>query len=157
MFANRSRSHGYRLPVVELGDLEGRLRSARLRVTQPRLAVLAVLERARSEEAHLTVAEVVDRTREILGRLSPQTVYDCLEAMAQAGIVRRVELPGSPARYETEVADHHHLVCDRCGTVRNVARSATGTPALPPADAHGFQVLGAEVCFRGLCPSCARR
>jgi len=50
----------------EPGDAEVLLRSCGLRVTQPRLAVAAVLERARVEEAHLTVAEVVERSREIL-------------------------------------------------------------------------------------------
>ncbi len=97
VFANRSRSRGY-LPAMtgEPGDPEVLLRSCGLRVTQPRLAVAAVLERARVEEAHLTVAEVVERSREILGRVSPQTVYDCLDAMTACGAVRRVDLPGSP-------------------------------------------------------------
>lgn len=144
--------------MKDLGGLEALLRSAGLRVTQPRLAVLAVLERGRSEGAHLTVAEVVDRSREILVRVSPQTVYDCLDAMVHAGIVRRVELPGGPVRFEIEVRDnHHHLVCDRCGAVVNVACGSGERPCLHPTDPHGFRVRDAEVVFRGLCPSCSVR
>lgn len=142
--------------MADLGDLEALLRSAGLRVTQPRLAVVAVLERARHEGGHLTVAEVAERSREILGRVSPQTVYDCLEAMTEAGIVRRVDLPGSPARFETRVGDsHHHRVCDRCGAVSNVDCAGAEDPCRDHAEGGGFRVLGAEVVFHGLCATCA--
>ncbi|WP_246159506.1 Fur family transcriptional regulator [Nocardioides antri] len=126
-------------------------------MTQPRLAVTAVLERARAEDEHLTVAEVVERSREILGRVSPQTVYDCLLAMSDAGVVRRVDLPGSPARFETRVGDgHQHHVCRSCGAVQNVTGVVPAPdrpgPDLPP----GTTVDRAEVVYWGVCAACAK-
>jgi Fur family transcriptional regulator, stress-responsive regulator len=139
-------------------DAERRLRGAGLRVTGPRLAVLAVLDRAADEGAHLPVAEVAARCREILGRVSTQAVYDCLDALVEAGVVRRVELPGSPARFETRTGDnHHHLVCSSCGEVSNVDCATGAAPCLTPSDAQGYRVAEAEVVYWGVCRACVQK
>lgn len=141
----------------ERGDLEVLLRSRGLRVTRPRLAVVAVLEHARTDEEHLTVAEVVERCREILGSVSPQTVYDCLLAMTDAGLVRRLDLPGSPGRFETRVGDgHDHHVCRECGAVRNIPRTTPGADRLGPDVPPGTTIDRTEVVHWGVCAACAR-
>ena len=133
-----------------------RLREAGLRATKPRLTVLAVLEDAGTRGEHPLVAEIVDRTRERLGDVSTQAVYDCLDALRRAGMVRRVEVAGSPARYEARVGDnHHHLVCRACGTTIDVDCTVGAAPCLQPSDSHGFELDQAEVIFWGRCPSCA--
>jgi Fur family transcriptional regulator, stress-responsive regulator len=135
---------------------EQRLRRAGLRVTRPRLAVLSVLAEARAAGEHLPVSDIVRYTRGRLGDVSTQTVYDCLEAMATAGLVRRVETAGSPARYEARVGDnHHHLVCRGCGHTVDVDCVAGAAPCLQPSESHGFAIDEAEVVFWGLCPSCS--
>lgn len=117
---------------------------------------MAVLEHARTESEHLTVAEVVERCREILGSVSPQTVYDCVLAMTDAGLVRRVDFPGSPARFETRVGDgHHHHVCRRCGAVHNVSRAAPAAHRLAPDVPPGTTIDRTEVVYWGVCAACA--
>lgn len=139
-----------------MSSAEDRLRSAGLRVTRPRVAVLDVLDEARLTGRHLLVAEVAAQARDRIGSVSTQAVYDCLEALARVGAVRRVELPGSPARYETRVSDnHHHLTCRSCGVVVDVACATGETPCLTPADDHGFVLDEAEVIFWGRCAACA--
>lgn len=158
MFVNRSFYRGYLLTVRDLGELEALLRSSGLRVTQPRLAVLVVLERASSHGAHLTVAQVVDRVREIEARVSPQTAYRCLEALVAAGIAGRVDLPGSPALFEAATpTPHDHLVCERCGAVTNVHGRTSAAERLEVDDAGGARVLAADLVLRGLCRACAGR
>ena len=147
---------------------EQRIREAGLRVTRPRAAVLGVLDEAREPGrpdggqdggqggGHLLVAEVVAQVKQRLGHVSTQAVYDCLEALTRAGVVRRVELPGSPSRYESRVGDnHHHLTCRSCGVVVDVDCGTTGAPCLQPSDSHGFDLEEAEVVFWGLCPRCS--
>ncbi|MGI8626770.1 MAG: transcriptional repressor, partial [Geodermatophilaceae bacterium] len=67
---------------------------------RPRLAVLSVLDEAAARSEHVAVAEVAQRARVVLGSLSMQATYDCLGVLTTAGLVRRIELPGHPARYE---------------------------------------------------------
>src|SRR5438094_9991031 len=87
---------------------EESLRAHGLRVTRPRLAVLDVL----AQGGHLEVDEIASRVRQRLDSVSTQAVYDVLGALARAGLARRIEPAGSPARYEARAADnHHHIVC----------------------------------------------
>ena len=88
--------------------LAERLRSAGLRVTTPRLSVLEVLDAAHD---HPSVEQVIQRVRRGGVAISTQAAYDVCEALHGAGLARRIEPAGGPARYETRVGDnHHHLV-----------------------------------------------
>ncbi|WP_405092308.1 transcriptional repressor [Micromonospora sp. NBC_01392] len=130
------------------------LRSRGLRVTRPRLAVLAVL----ADGGHLEVDEITRRVRERLDSVSTQAVYDVLGALSRAGLSRRIEPAGSPARYEGRVGDnHHHVVCRGCGVIADVDCAVGSAPCLDPNEAHGFQLDEAEVTFWGLCPACQSR
>ncbi|CAN5325402.1 fur family transcriptional regulator FurA3 [soil metagenome] len=132
-----------------------RLRQRGLRVTRPRLAVLAVLEEAAGRSEHVAVAEVAQRARTLLGSLSTQATYDCLGVLTAAGLVRRIELPGHPAQYEARVGDnHHHLVCRQCGETTDVDCLVGTAPCLTPADDARFIVDEAEVTFWGRCAAC---
>jgi len=127
------------------------LRGAGLRVTAPRRAVLAWL----AEHPHSTADAVGTGVRAELGTISTQAVYDVLAACVDAGLVRRIEPAGHPARFERRVADnHHHLVCRRCGAAADVDCTIGPAPCLEPSDTHGFAVDEAEVVFWGLCPDC---
>ncbi|WP_278247145.1 Fur family transcriptional regulator [Klenkia soli] len=133
-------------------ELEMSLRGAALRVTRPRLAVLAVLR----EHAHATTDEVLGRVRVQLPEVSHQAVYDVLRALTTAGLVRRIEPQGSVARYEARVGDnHHHLVCRSCARIVDVDCVVGAAPCLTPSASHGFTVDEAEVVFWGLCPQCS--
>lgn len=132
-------------------ELRHRLRHAGLRVTGPRLAVLAWL----TGHPHTTADQVAVAVRDRLGSVSTQAVYDVLNAFTRANIVRRIEPAGHPARFETRAGDnHHHLVCRVCGRTEDVDCTVGLAPCLQPADSAGYTVDEAEVVFWGLCPNC---
>ncbi|GAA5193046.1 fur family transcriptional regulator FurA3 [Rugosimonospora acidiphila] len=132
---------------------EDQLRTRGLRVTRPRLAVLEVL----NDGGHPEVDEITTRVRSHLPGVSVQTVYDVLGALARAGLARRIEPAGSPARYEARAGDnHHHIVCRGCGKIADVDCAVGEAPCLDPSNAHGFELDEAEVTFWGLCPRCQR-
>jgi len=120
-------------------------------VTRPRLAVLDVLDGG----GHLEVEEITRRVRERIDSVSTQAVYDVLGALSRAGLARRIEPAGSPARYEARTGDnHHHVVCRGCGMVADVDCAVGAAPCLDPSTTHGFEVDEAEITFWGLCPAC---
>jgi Fur family transcriptional regulator, stress-responsive regulator len=131
---------------------EERLRAAGLRATGPRTAVLRVL--AESGD-HPRVDQVIDRVRLLGLTISTQAAYDVCDALHRAGLARRIEPAGSPARFEARVGDnHHHLVCRACGETVDVDCTLGVAPCLEPSDAAGFAVDEAEVTFWGACPAC---
>jgi Fur family transcriptional regulator, stress-responsive regulator len=127
------------------------LRAHGLRVTKPRLAVLDIL----AQGGHLEVDEITRQARTQLDSVSTQAVYDVLGALARAGLARRIEPAGSPARYEARTGDnHHHIVCRACGLIADVDCAVGSAPCLDPSQTHGFEVDEAEVTYWGLCPAC---
>ena len=133
-------------------EFEPLLREARLRVTRPRLAVLSAVR----DHPHADTDSLIGVVRADLGEVSHQTVYDVLRVLTQVGLVRRIQPPGSTARYESRVADnHHHLVCRTCGAVVDVDCAVGTTPCLTASDDHGFTIDEAEVVYWGLCPDCS--
>ena len=133
-------------------EIERILRSAQLRVTRPRIAVLSAVH----EHPHADTNSIIDEVRQQLGEVSHQAVYDVLQALTGAGLVRRIQPSGSLARYEARVADnHHHIVCRSCGAVADVDCSVGFAPCLTPSEAHGYAIDEAEVIYWGLCPSCS--
>ncbi len=147
------------------------LRGASLRVTRPRLAVLAAVH----ERPHADTDSVIADVREALGEVSHQAVYDVLRALTAAGLVRRIQPAGSVARYESRVGDnHHHLVCRDCGAITDVDCAVGHAPCLTPGSdgaasasstgsadstgsapfALGFEIDEAEVVWWGRCPAC---
>src|ERR1700710_2395267 len=98
-------------------DYERILRDAAMRVTRPRVAVLAAVH----DHPHADTSSIVGFVREDLGEGSQQAVYDALGALTGGGLVRRIPPPGSVARYESRVGDNHHpLVCRSCGAIADV-------------------------------------
>lgn len=127
------------------------LRGAGLRVTGPRLAVLAEV----GDHPHADADQIRAGVRGRLGTVSTQAVYDVLRALTGAGILRRIEPDGSPGRYEMRRGDnHHHVVCRSCGTVADVACAVGHAPCLTASENHGFVIDTAEVIYWGTCPSC---
>jgi Fur family transcriptional regulator, stress-responsive regulator len=134
------------------GELEGMLRAAGLRVTQPRLAVLAAVR----DHAHADTYSLIHLVRAELGAVSQQAVYDVLQALTDARVLRRIQPLGSVARYETRVGDnHHHAVCRSCGAIADVDCAVGDAPCLTASQDHGFVIDEAEVIYWGVCPECS--
>jgi Fe2+ or Zn2+ uptake regulation protein len=132
-------------------ELQRMLRAADLRVTRPRVAVLGAVH----AHPHADTYSIIDATREDLGEVSRQAIYDVLGALTQAGLLRRIQPSGSVARYESRVGDnHHHIVCRSCGAVADVACAVGETPCLAASEDHGYAIDEAEVIYWGTCPDC---
>ncbi|MFD9396356.1 Fur family transcriptional regulator [Streptomyces sp. NPDC060000] len=128
------------------------LRGVGLRVTAARVALLETVR----DGDHLGVEALATGVRGRVGHISLQAVYDALHALTTAGLVRRLEPPGSPARFEGRVGDnHHHLVCRSCAAVVDVDCAVGHAPCLTASDDRGFAIDEAEVIFWGLCPDCS--
>ena len=133
-------------------DYELMLRGADLRVTRPRVAVLAAVY----AHPHADTDSIIGTVRDELGDVSHQAVYDVLRALTTAGLVRRIQPAGSVARYESRVGDnHHHVVCRSCGSIADVDCATGDTPCLTASDDRGFAIDEAEVVYWGLCPDCS--
>ncbi len=128
------------------------LRGAGLRVTAPRVATLEVV----GANPHADAETVAQEVRRRLGSVSRQAVYDVLNALADAELLRRVSVGGRRMLYEIHHHDnHHHFVCRDCGRLEDVPCAQGAAPCLLPPEHHGFQVEVADVIYRGRCAQCS--
>jgi Fur family ferric uptake transcriptional regulator len=122
-----------------------------IQVTAQRLAVL----RAVAAHPHATVDAVAEAARGEIGAISVQAVYDALNVLLAANLIRRIQPAGSPARFEGRVGDnHHHLICRMCGRVVDVDCAVGRAPCLNAKDERGYEIDEAEVVYWGRCPDC---
>ncbi|MFF8595535.1 Fur family transcriptional regulator [Streptomyces sp. NPDC015220] len=126
-----------------------RLRDVGLRVTGPRLEVLQVL----AAGGHLDVEALTATARERLGTLTSQAVYDMLRHFLETGLVTKFDRPGWPAVFELSGPPHQHALCTGCGRVENVDHEA---PVAPGEGLENWDMIGADIVFKGLCPDCRR-
>jgi Fe2+ or Zn2+ uptake regulation protein len=130
------------------------LRAAGYRVTSQRLMIHSTLV---GLGRHVGAEELREAVEPRLPNVSLPTVYSALEALEDAGLVRRVSAGQGRALYDARPADHHHLVCRRCGAVEDLDADVSLAGALAAAGRHGFTPDGAEVVIRGLCADCSVR
>ena len=132
--------------------LVDRLRERGYRLTAQRRVVAEVLDGA---NLHLTADEVHKRAAELLPEISRATVYNTVQQFAELGEVLELSLNGRSKHYDPNVSPpHHHLICDSCGSVHDVAFD-THAPTLDPAELHGMAIGSAEIVYHGTCQRCA--
>ena len=108
------------------------------------------------EHVHLTADEVHARAAAKLPEISRATVYNTLGELVSLGEVIEVSTDRRAMRYDPNAhRPPHHLVCSRCGAIRDVHPTGDPIGALPDAERFGFTVSDVEITYRGLCPSCA--
>jgi Fe2+ or Zn2+ uptake regulation protein len=136
--------------VIAPALLAARFRASGLKVTPQRQAIFAELY---ENDRHPTAEAVFHAVSARMPGISLRTVYQTLNDLVSMGELRAVDLgAGAGAvRFDPNVSDHHHLVCDRCGTVLDAALD-TG-PLL--VSLKGFTPTTAEVVVHGTCASCA--
>ncbi|MGA2685311.1 MAG: transcriptional repressor [Verrucomicrobiota bacterium] len=130
-------------------DLSERLNTGGFRFTPQRQQVYDVLLHKRD---HPTAEEVFIRAKKQMPEISHATVYNCLDALVQCGLVRLVQLERGATRYCPNMEEHCHYYCDACGTVFDVALAAGAAVGPRP---RGFQVDHYEIAVHGLCAECA--
>lgn len=87
--------------------------------------------------------------------ISKATVYRNLNLLVEAGLVRRVPLPGTwPDHFDKTLGGHYHVYCERCGRVSDVDLPYQEGLAERIARSDGFTVYEHEIVFHGICPDC---
>src|SRR5688572_18491422 len=133
------------------GQLGERLSASGFRFTPQRRHVYDVLSQKLD---HPTADEVFMRVKKVMPEISLATVYNCLDALVESGMVRQVQLQRGATRFCPNMEEHCHYYCDKCGAVFDVSL-ATAAPVVPRP--KGFQVDHYDIAAHGLCADCARK
>ena len=132
---------------AELTEL---FRARGLKVTPQRQCIFRVLD---GNDVHPTAESVYAAAAAEMPTISLKTVYSTLNDLAAMGEIQQLDLGTGSSRFDPNTEGHHHLVCTRCGKVRDVYASAR--VRVPDDQLGGFTVDTTEVVLRGLCDPCS--
>ncbi|MDE6247120.1 MAG: transcriptional repressor [Muribaculaceae bacterium] len=127
------------------------LRSRHLRKTPERYAIL---DKAVYLSAHFEVDKLYNALEEEGYHVSRATVYNTLELLCEAGILNRHIFATNQARYELARGSHLHLICRKCGKIREIDDPSL-TSRLLTEEYPGFTPEYSSSSVYGLCDDCA--
>lgn len=85
--------------------------------------------------------------------VSRATVYNTIELLCAAGIVRKLLFDTHQARYELAEKTHSHLVCTQCGEIREIDLDGIDS-TLASMSFHNFSPAYVSTCIYGVCDDC---
>jgi len=137
-----------------MAEFADRCRQGGLAVTPQRLAIIEALLGATDHPRAETVFAAV---RKLHPHISLATVHRTLETLCQIGEARKVTMLHDSARYDGNLAPHHHVVCVRCRRIRDVEISGLERVIDGHAALKGFQPIGWSLEIQALCDSCGKQ
>jgi Fur family transcriptional regulator, ferric uptake regulator len=134
---------------------DNELRKAGLKVTTPRLKILALLENAKPH--HLSAESIHQQLKDQGDDVGLATVYRVLIQFETAGLIRRHNFEGGFSVFEIEQGHHHdHMVCERCGTVKEFFDDSIEKRQSEIAKEAGFQITEHHHTIYGICNKCQK-
>jgi Fe2+ or Zn2+ uptake regulation protein len=131
-------------------DLNDRLASCGFRFTPQREQVYSVLLDKRD---HPTAEQVFIRAKARMPEISMATVYNCLDALVECGLVRQVTLDRGATHFCPNMTEHYHFHCVRCHGVFDMQLPPESQwPFMP----KGFEVEKLDIAIHGRCPDCSK-
>jgi Fe2+ or Zn2+ uptake regulation protein len=131
-------------------ELAAAFRAQGLKVTPQRQLLFSLLEH---DTTHPTAEGLYARASSQMPGISLRTVYTTLTDLVAMGELRAVGLGSGATRFDPNVDDHHHGVCDACGAIIDVY--VHGSETLIVDGAGRFAPESASIVFRGTCAACS--
>lgn len=135
------------------------LNSGGRRLTAQREKVLSLFQHL-GHGHHLTAEEVHQQLKQSGNRVSLATVYRSLKLLVTMGLLEESEWREGLRRYELrqgEGAEHHHMVCMRCGNTEEFASDSILSSAQDMASRSCFKLVEVRLTLHGLCSRCQQR
>src|SRR3954468_10248846 len=118
---------------------------------------VAIVNLFAGDDSHPTAQDLFERLKSQYPQMSFATVYNTLDALANAGLSGTLRM-GTAARFDPNTRAHHHAVCDRCGKICDIPADSLSPSTAAVRNLHrsapGFSVRSVERIYRGLCPAC---
>ena len=136
---------------TRLAPYQERLVGSGVRLTPQRFMVLEALT---AHPGHTTADQILATVQTQYPHVNKTTVYRTLELLAELGMVAISQMGGNQATYELLEAPHHHLICKRCGVMRELPDTALNSLREFVATEHGFQPCLEHFSLFGICRDC---
>lgn len=144
---------------IGIGDMSkaaisGTLRDVGIRPTPQRVAIYETLK---GTTRHPTADAIYEALKSDFPSLSLNTVYDTLNILTEAGLIRKFAMRENISRYDGNPAPHGHFVCVKCGRVEDLRPAVDGELeriSLLLKDEIDGCIIESDYRFYGYCAEC---
>ncbi len=127
------------------------LRKAGLKVTLPRVKIYQILEKA-GEGDHWSAEDIYKILMESGEDVGLATVYRVLTQFEAAGLVVRHHFEGGHSVFElADDQKHDHIVCVKCGRVKEFSDPELNSRQQEIAESLGFTISDRTLYLYGVC------
>ncbi|MBQ6168095.1 MAG: transcriptional repressor [Muribaculaceae bacterium] len=116
----------------------------------------AILSHIMNINGHFTIEELQQLIDADGFRVSRSTLYNTVELLIEAKMLRRHVFEGMQAQYERITLPHTHLICTTCGRVKEV-RDPNFAAFMNARRFNAFNTDHYSLYVYGTCSSCARK
>ncbi|KRE91309.1 hypothetical protein ASG89_34250 [Paenibacillus sp. Soil766] len=128
-----------------------KLKTTGVRMTPQRYAILSFLL---DSMTHPTADDIYKSLESKFPNMSVATVYNNLKVFIESGLVRELTYGDSSSRFDADMTDHYHAVCEVCGKISDFEYPPLSDIETTAALHTGFQVGGYRLEVYGVCPDC---
>lgn len=129
-----------------------KLKQTGVRMTPQRHGILSYLLNTMD---HPTVDEIYKSLEHSFPNMSVATVYNNLKVFLDAGLVRELTYGDGASRYDAEMSDHYHAICEQCGKIVDFECPPLYDVERVAAQETGFVVNRHRMEVYGACEACA--
>lgn len=122
-----------------------------VRITPQRHAILTFLMESMG---HPTADEIYRSLEPRFPNMSVATVYNNLKMFIEAGMVRELTYGDNSSRFDADVSNHYHVICEQCGKIKDFTYPSLEEVERKAEEMTGFRVRGHRMELYGLCSDC---
>lgn len=130
------------------------LKTTGVRITPQRHAILTYLMEAMN---HPTADDIYRALEPKFPSMSVATVYNNLKMFMEAGMVRELTYGDSSSRFDANVSDHYHVICEVCGKIEDFSYPSLIDVEQAAEQATGFMITGLRMELHGVCKTCREK
>lgn len=142
---------GCELMKLNLEEITKELKNKNIRLSHHRLKVLEFLN---DNRIHPTVDQIYIQLHKELPTLSKTTVYNSLNALVDAGLVKVLTIEDNETRYDIVTDNHGHFKCESCGKIYDFEINLS---SFQSKDLDDFKINNRDIYFKGICPDCIQQ
>lgn len=132
-------------------DLSKELKNKNIRLSHQRLKVL---EYVANHRCHPTVEQIYNDLHKEIPTLSKTTVYNTLNTLIEAGLVKLITIEDNETRYDIITDNHGHFKCESCGAIYDFK---INIDSFDSEGLNGFKINNKDVYFKGICSKCIEK